>query len=89
MSKSATTFALNRPQASSSLLLTGPPRSRVKSKPAVHDVAEGEEGQVKDIEILLDSLNLTIGRYEKHLQKKMLDDINKRLDSFMAHWKDG
>ena len=80
---------MNRPQASSSLSLTGPPRSHVKSKPAVHDVAEEEKGQVEDIEILLESLNSTIGRYEKDLQKKMLDDIYKRLDSFMAYWKDG
>ena len=42
---------------------------------------------MEDIEILLESLNLTIGRYEKHLQKKMLDDIHKRLDSFMKEGK--
>ena len=39
-------------------------------KAAVHHDVEEEKGQVEDIEILLESLTLTIGQYEKHLQKK-------------------
>lgn len=47
--------------------LTEPPKSDVALKPTIHNVTEEEE-QVKDIDILLESLNLTIARYEKHMQ---------------------
>ena len=61
--------------ASSSASLAGPPKSRVTAKPKDHTATEEKEKQFKDIDVLLESMNSTIARYEEHLQVCYLNKL--------------